>query len=44
VVTLPLLIYDKAIQEFDYPTACVIAVINVGLSLAVYGCMRCTAR
>ncbi len=23
VITLPLLIYDKAIQEFDYTTACV---------------------
>jgi 2-aminoethylphosphonate transport system permease protein len=40
VVTLPLLIYDKAIQEFDYPTACVIAVINVGLSLALYALYR----
>ena len=25
VITLPLLVYDKAIQEFDYTTACVIA-------------------
>lgn len=40
VITLPLLIYDKAIQEFDYPTACVIAVINVGLSLALYALYR----
>ena len=36
VITLPLLVYDKAIQEFDYTTACVIAVVNVGLSLALY--------
>ena len=36
VITLPLLVYDKAIQEFDYPTACVIAVVNVGLSLGLY--------
>jgi 2-aminoethylphosphonate transport system permease protein len=42
VVTLPLLIYDKAIQEFDYTTACVIAVINVGLSLALYSLYRIT--
>jgi len=35
VITLPLLVYDKAIQEFDYPTACVIAVVNVGLSLGL---------
>jgi 2-aminoethylphosphonate transport system permease protein len=40
VITLPLLIYDKAIQEFDYTTACVIAVINVGLSLTLFGVYR----
>jgi 2-aminoethylphosphonate transport system permease protein len=36
VITLPLLIYDKAIQEFDYGTACVIAAVNILLSLALY--------
>jgi 2-aminoethylphosphonate transport system permease protein len=36
VITLPLLVYDKAIQEFDYGTACVIAVINILLSLGLY--------
>jgi 2-aminoethylphosphonate transport system permease protein len=40
VITLPLLVYDKAIQEFDYTTACVIAVINVALSLALYSLYR----
>lgn len=40
VTTLPLLIYDKAIQEFDYPTACVIAVVNVALSLGLYAVYR----
>jgi 2-aminoethylphosphonate transport system permease protein len=40
VITLPLLVYDKAIQEFDYTTACVIAVINVALSLALYAVYR----
>ncbi|HEY2620685.1 MAG TPA: 2-aminoethylphosphonate ABC transporter permease subunit [Acetobacteraceae bacterium] len=40
VITLPLLIYDKAIQEFDYATACVIAVVNVALSLALYALYR----
>ena len=40
VVTLPLLVYDKAIQEFDYTTACVIAVVNVVLSLALYALYR----
>lgn len=40
VITLPLLIYDKAIQEFDYTTACVIAVVNVALSLCLYSLYR----
>lgn len=40
VTTLPLLIYDKAIQEMDYTTACVIAVVNVGLSLSLYSLYR----
>ncbi len=40
VMTLPLLVYDKAIQEFDYTTACVIAVVNVGLSLSLYSLYR----
>ncbi len=40
VITLPLLVYDKAIQEFDYTTACVIAVVNIALSLALYSLYR----
>jgi 2-aminoethylphosphonate transport system permease protein len=40
VITLPLLIYDKAIQQFDYRTACAIAVVNVVLSLALYSLYR----
>lgn len=40
VMTLPLLVYDKAIQEFDYTTACVIAVVNVALSLSLYSLYR----
>jgi 2-aminoethylphosphonate transport system permease protein len=40
VITLPLLIYSKAIQEFDYTTACVIAVVNVALSLGLYSLYR----
>jgi 2-aminoethylphosphonate transport system permease protein len=36
VITLPLLVYDKAIQEGDYSAACVIALINVVLSLSLY--------
>lgn len=42
VVTLPLLIYIKAIQEFDYTGACVLAVINVALSLSLYSLYRAT--
>jgi 2-aminoethylphosphonate transport system permease protein len=44
VITLPLLIYDKAIQESDYQTACIIAVVNVVLSLALFGLYRSVAR
>jgi 2-aminoethylphosphonate transport system permease protein len=33
-------VYDKAIQEFDYTTACVIAVVNVALSLTLYALYR----
>ena len=40
VITLPLLIYDTAIQQFDYTTACVIAVVNVALSLSLYSLYR----
>lgn len=40
VITLPLLVYDKAIQEFDYGTACVIAVVNILLSMALYAVYR----
>jgi 2-aminoethylphosphonate transport system permease protein len=40
VITLPLLVYDKAIQEFDYTTACVIAVVNVALSIALFSLYR----
>lgn len=40
VITLPLLVYSKAIQEFDYTTACIIAVANLILSLGLYGLYR----
>ena len=40
VITLPLLVYDQAIQEFDYTTACVIAAANIGLSLTLYSLYR----
>jgi len=44
VITLPLLIYDKAIQESDYQAACVIAIVNVALSLGLFGLYRVAAR
>ena len=40
VITLPLMVYDKAIQEFDYPTACVVAIVNIILSLGLYSLYR----
>jgi 2-aminoethylphosphonate transport system permease protein len=40
VVTLPLLVYDKAIQQGDYTAACVIALINIALSLTLYTLYR----
>jgi 2-aminoethylphosphonate transport system permease protein len=40
VITLPLLVYDMAVQEFDYPTACVIATVNIVLSLSLYSLYR----
>jgi 2-aminoethylphosphonate transport system permease protein len=40
VITLPLMVYDKAIQEFDYTIGCTIAVINIALSLALYSLYR----
>jgi 2-aminoethylphosphonate transport system permease protein len=36
VITLPLLVYGKAIQEDDYTAACVIAAVNIALSLSLY--------
>ncbi len=44
VITLPLLIYDKAIQEFDYPTACAVALVNVALSLSLFAVYRGALR
>jgi 2-aminoethylphosphonate transport system permease protein len=40
VITLPLLVYDKAIQQGDYTAACVIAMFNIALSLALYTLYR----
>lgn len=40
VVTLPLLVYTRAILQYDYPGACVVAVVNVALSISLYGLYR----
>ncbi|MFE5921037.1 2-aminoethylphosphonate ABC transporter permease subunit [Streptomyces sp. NPDC056468] len=47
VTTLPMLVYSKAILESDYPGACVVAVVNVLISVGLYGLYRvvsCRAR
>ncbi|MFI0032921.1 2-aminoethylphosphonate ABC transporter permease subunit [Streptomyces albidoflavus] len=40
VTTLPMLVYSKAILESDYPAACVVAVVNIALSVGLYGLYR----
>ncbi|MFI9237182.1 2-aminoethylphosphonate ABC transporter permease subunit [Streptomyces sp. NPDC053079] len=40
VTTLPVLVYGKAILDGDYSGACVVAVVNICLSLALYGLYR----
>lgn len=40
VITLPMVIYGKAIQEFDYTAGCVAAVVNVALSVGLYSLYR----
>lgn len=43
VVTLPLLVYTKAIFDYDYPAACVVAVVSVTLSVSLYLLFRAGA-
>ncbi|MEV0262122.1 2-aminoethylphosphonate ABC transporter permease subunit [Streptomyces sp. NPDC050617] len=40
VTTLPMLVYSKAILDGDYTGACVVAVVSVALSAALYGLYR----
>ncbi|MFD0368737.1 2-aminoethylphosphonate ABC transporter permease subunit [Streptomyces sp. NPDC127114] len=40
VTTLPMLVYGKAILESDYAAACVVAVVNVVISVSLYGLYR----
>ncbi|MER6784219.1 2-aminoethylphosphonate ABC transporter permease subunit [Streptomyces sp. NPDC000658] len=44
VTTLPMLVYSKAILESDYPGACVVAVVNVLVSVGFYGLYRVVSR
>ena len=41
---MPMLVYGKAIVTFDFPAASVVAVVNVMLSLALYGIYRRVSR
>nr|WP_079063846.1 2-aminoethylphosphonate ABC transporter permease subunit [Streptomyces sp. NRRL F-4489] len=43
VVTLPVLVYSKAILDGDYTGACVVAVVNIALSAALYALYRAVA-
>ena len=43
VITLPMVIYGKAIQEFDYTAGCVAAVVNIALSVGLYSLYRFAA-
>lgn len=40
VTTLPLMVYNEAINLFDYTAACVVAVVNVVLSIGLYSLYR----
>ncbi|MFD7027104.1 2-aminoethylphosphonate ABC transporter permease subunit [Streptomyces sp. NPDC059917] len=44
VTTLPMLIYGKAILESDYPAACVVAVVNIAISVGLYGLYRVVSK
>lgn len=36
VITLPMLVHSKGVVTFDYPSACVVAVVEVALSALLY--------
>ncbi|MBD0709828.1 2-aminoethylphosphonate ABC transporter permease subunit [Streptomyces sp. CBMA291] len=44
VTTLPMLVYSKAILESDYTAACVVAVVNIALSVGLYTVYRGVSR
>lgn len=44
VTTLPMLVYSKAILESDYTAACVVAVVNIAISVGLYSLYRVVSR
>ncbi|MET9696087.1 2-aminoethylphosphonate ABC transporter permease subunit [Streptomyces sp. NPDC006529] len=44
VTTLPMLVYGKAILESDYPAACVVAVVNIAISVGLFGLYRVVGK
>lgn len=40
VTTLPMLVYSEAILESDYPSACVVAVVNIAISVGLFALYR----
>ncbi|MFH9609237.1 2-aminoethylphosphonate ABC transporter permease subunit [Streptomyces sp. NPDC017448] len=44
VTTLPMLVYSKAILESDYAAACVVAVVNIAISVGLYSLYRVVSR
>ncbi|WP_434600392.1 2-aminoethylphosphonate ABC transporter permease subunit [Streptomyces sp. A5-4] len=44
VTTLPMLVYGKAILESDYPAACVVAVVNIAISVGLYTVYKTITR
>lgn len=44
VTTLPMLVYGKAILESDYRAACVVAVVNIVISVGLFGLYRVVGK
>lgn len=44
VTTLPMLVYGKGIVTFDFPAASVVALVDVAISLLLYGSYRVLGR
>ncbi|GGY29325.1 2-aminoethylphosphonate ABC transporter permease subunit [Streptomyces omiyaensis] len=44
VTTLPMLVYSQAILESDYAAACVVAVVNVAISVGLYAVYRVVSK